>query len=62
MYIPLLTRLHFNSIFLLFQKTIYGANVVIFEGILAFAKKDMLPVSLAELLFTGIFYSIPHTC
>ncbi|KAK2169705.1 hypothetical protein NP493_1177g00003 [Ridgeia piscesae] len=26
------------------QKTIYGANVVIFEGILAFAKKDMLPL------------------
>lgn len=28
------------------QKTVYGANVVIFEGILAFANKELLKVSL----------------
>jgi len=27
------------------QKTIYGANVVIFEGILAFEKKELRDVS-----------------
>ena len=28
-----------------FQKTIYGANVVIFEGILAFTNRELLKVS-----------------
>lgn len=28
------------------QKTVYGANVVIFEGILAFANKELLKVRL----------------
>lgn len=28
------------------QKTVYGANVIVFEGILAFANKELLKVSL----------------
>lgn len=32
------------------QKTVYGANVVIFEGILAFANKELLKVSLKLIL------------
>lgn len=28
-----------------FQKTLYGANVIIFEGIMAFADKTLLEVS-----------------
>ena len=28
------------------QKTMYGANVIIFEGILAFAKKPLIDVSM----------------
>lgn len=32
------------------QKTVYGANVVIFEGILAFANKELLKVSLILIL------------
>jgi hypothetical protein len=30
--------------FHLFQKTIYGANVVIFEGIMSFVNKELLNV------------------
>lgn len=29
------------------QKTVYGANVIVFEGILAFANKELLKVLLA---------------
>ncbi len=32
-----------------FQKTIYGANVVIFEGILAFANRELIEVSKFQL-------------
>lgn len=30
------------------QKTVYGANVIVFEGILAFANKELLKVSLPD--------------
>lgn len=30
------------------QKTVYGANVIVFEGILAFANKELLKVSLPQ--------------
>lgn len=30
------------------QKTVYGANVIVFEGILAFANKELLKVSLHQ--------------
>lgn len=30
------------------QKTVYGANVIVFEGILAFANKELLKVSPRE--------------
>lgn len=33
-----------NCYLYLFQKTIYGANVVIFEGIMSFVNKDLLNV------------------
>lgn len=32
------------------QKTVYGANVIVFEGILAFANKELLKV-----LLRGVF-------
>lgn len=32
------------------QKTVYGANVIVFEGILAFANKELLKV-----LLSGVF-------
>lgn len=38
----LLSLIH--VLFFLFQKTIYGANVVIFEGIMSFVNKDLLKV------------------
>ena len=42
------TTHYISAQFDLFQKTIYGANVVIFEGILAFARKEMLPVTITN--------------
>ncbi len=37
-------RLHVFRAFCFLQKTVYGANVVIFEGILAFSNKELLEV------------------
>ncbi len=34
-----------QSALVILQKTVYGANVVIFEGILAFTSKELLEVS-----------------
>ena len=48
----------YNLISLCFQKTIYGANVVIFEGILAFANKELLQVSIGGI---GCFAFYSHT-
>lgn len=48
-----MTIIFFNS-----QKTMYGANVIIFEGILAFYSPDVLKVNvlcLLHALMWGIF-------
>lgn len=45
--------------FVLLQKTVYGANVVIFEGILAFANKELLKVRISvspPLCFTFLLH------
>lgn len=39
-------KLFYGVFFFFLQKTVYGANVVIFEGILAFANKELLKVRL----------------
>lgn len=38
-------ELDFKAPWVPFQKTLYGANVIIFEGIMAFADKTLLEVS-----------------
>lgn len=52
--------LRFKNPFSLLQKTVYGANVVIFEGILAFANKELLKVSIKSIRanITCILYTI----
>lgn len=37
-----------STAFICPQKTVYGANVIVFEGILAFANKELLKVSLPD--------------
>ena len=40
--------------FILFQKKIYGANVVIFEGIMSFVNKELLTVSECSFIFIPV--------
>ena len=47
---------------LVLQKTVYGANVVIFEGIMTFASPELLKVtSLTKLLLRNILANIEIT-
>lgn len=47
---------------IILQKTIYGANVVIFEGILAFEKKELRDVRENVVVFVVInVFIMPHS-
>ena len=47
-----------NCLFCL-QKTIYGANVIVFEGIMSFTSKDLLKVGFVFISFSGLSFDCP---
>lgn len=46
--------------FICLQKTVYGASVIIFEGIMSFADKELLKVNIIKYFIIWLFLVFLH--